>query len=328
MRAVILAGGKGTRLRPLTDTRPKPLLPFAGDPFAAGLLRRLHAVGCDHATFLVGQEDEPFAPLRDLGRGLGVAVDVVTEPEPLDTAGAARDLLHGRAGGPVIVCNGDILTDLDYGSLLTAHERAGAMATLALTRVEDTSTFGVVDIGAGQRVRRFVEKPPPGTVEADTINAGTYVLSPGAFEGSPEAGPLSFERVVFPTLVNSGAVVLGIPSDAFWMDLGTPQRYLAGQRAVLTGECHWPLGEAFTRDGSVLVHREARVDAAAVVDDCVVVGPGAQVEAGARVARSAVFEGAMIGAGATVADAIVGEGARVAAGAELHDAVIAPHASA
>ena len=328
MHAVILAGGKGTRLRPLTDTRPKPLLPFAGDPFAAGLLRRLHAVGCDRATFLVGQDAEPFAPLRSLGTGLGVDVDVVTEPEPLDTAGAARDLLHGRSTGPVIVCNGDILTDLDYGSLLRAHESAGAMATLALTRVEDTSTFGVVDIDAEQRVRRFVEKPPAGTLDADTINAGTYVLSPGAFEGSPEAGPLSFERVVFPTLVDSGAVVLGIASDAFWMDLGTPDRYLAGHRAVLTGECVWPLGSDFEGSGSVLVHREARVDEAAVLTDCVVVGPQARVEAGARISRSAIFEGVTVGAGATVTDAIVGEGATVAAGAELRDTVVAPYATA
>ena len=328
MHAVILAGGKGTRLRPLTDTRPKPLLPFVGDPFAAGLLRRLHAVGCEHATFLVGQDAEPFAPLRELGQGLGVEVDVVTEPEPLDTAGAARDLLQDHADGPVIVCNGDILTDLDYASLLTAHAKAGAMATLALTRVEDTSTFGVVDIDADGRVRRFVEKPPAGSVEADTINAGTYVLSPGAFEDSPRIGPLSFERVVFPTLVNSGAVVLGIASESFWMDLGTPDRYLAGHRAVLAGECDWPLGSEFVRDGSVLVHREAQVEDGAVLQDCVVIGPGARVEAGARVTRSAVFEDATVGAGATVADAIVGEGAAVTAGAEVRDTVLARQVSA
>jgi mannose-1-phosphate guanylyltransferase len=326
MHAVILAGGKGTRLRPLTDSRPKPLLPFAGDPFAAGLLRRLHAVGCDRATFLVGRDAEPFAELRYLGLGLGVEVDVVTEPQPLDTAGAARDLLHGRTDGPVIVCNGDILTDLDYGALLAAHAESGAMATLALTRVEDTSTFGVVDIDADQRVRRFVEKPPPGTVDADTVNAGTYVLSPGAFEGCPTVGPLSFERVVLPTLVNSGAVVLGIPSEAFWLDLGTPARYLEGHRSVLTGRCHWPLGEAFTRLGSVLVHHDARVEKGAMLDDCVVVGPGATVGAGARVTRSAIFEDVEIGAGATVSDAIIGEGVQVAQGALVNDTVLAPYA--
>src|SRR3712207_1303137 len=117
MRAVILAGGKGTRLQPLTDTRPKPLLPFAGDPFAAGLLRRLAAVGCTRATFLVGSDAAPFAALRNLGGALSLDVEVVTEPHPLDTAGAARDLIRDSDDGPFIVCNGDILTDLDYARL-------------------------------------------------------------------------------------------------------------------------------------------------------------------------------------------------------------------
>lgn len=326
MHAVILAGGKGTRLRPLTDTRPKPLLPFAGDPFAAGMLRRLAAAGCRDATFLVGADDRPFAPLRDLGQQLRVAVGVVTEPEPLDTAGAARDLLRHRHDGPFLVCNGDILTDLDYAELVAAHDRAGAVVTLALTRVEDTSAFGVVEVGSDTRVRRFLEKPPPGTADADTINAGTYVLSPAAFDAAPGMGPLSFERVVFPTLVAGGATVLGIVSDAFWMDLGTPDRYLAGQRAVLTGACRWPLGDAFRRDGDLLLHRGACVDPAATLGQCVVVAEGGRVGAGAVVRNSALFEGASVGAGARVQSSILGEGATVPDGAHPPaGTVVAPH---
>jgi mannose-1-phosphate guanylyltransferase len=326
MRAVILAGGKGTRLRPLTDTRPKPLLPFAGDPFAAGLLRRLRAAGCTHATFLVGADGAPFAPLSQLGQTLGVVVDVVTEPEPLDTAGAARDLLRGAGDAPFVVCNGDILTDLDFAELIGAHTAAGATATLALTRVEDTSTFGVVETDADGAVLRFVEKPPPGTLAADTVNAGTYVLEPAAFSDSPASGPLSFERAVFPGLVEGGATVLGVASDAFWMDLGTPERYLAGQHAVLTEECRWPLGQDFRREGDSLVHRDATVagDAELLAS---VVGPGAQVHTGASVERSALFEDVDIGQGATVHDAIVGEGAIIAAGANV-TGPLAPHASA
>lgn len=326
MHAVVLAGGRGTRLRPLTDTRPKPLIPFGGDPFAAGLLRRLSAAGCTHTTFLVGQDAAPFLPLRDLGAALGVPVDVVTEPQPLDTAGAARDLLHGRADGPAIVCNGDILTDLDFAALLGEHRRAGAVATLALTRVEDTSSFGVIELDDTGRVRRFVEKPPAGTLAADTINAGTYVLSPGAFDGCPTTGPLSFERTVFPGLVEAGAVVLGVPSSAYWMDLGTPQRYLAGHRAVLTGECGWPVGAAFARrDDTVLVHTSAEIDPAATLQDCVTVGAGARVDAGAVVRNSAIFENARIGAGASVEGAIVGENATISPGAIVAaGAIVAP----
>lgn len=327
MHAVILAGGKGTRLRPLTDTRPKPLLPFAGDPFAAGLLRRLGAAGCRNATFLVGADGAPFAPLRELGDQLGIPVEVVTEPEPLDTAGAARDLLRNRDDGPFLVCNGDILTDLDYAGLIAAHTQASAVLTLALTRVEDTTTFGVVEVGPGDRVERFVEKPPAGTLDADTVNAGTYVLSPAAFDGSPEIGPLSFERVVFPTLVEHGAKVLGIASDAFWMDLGTPDRYLTGQRAVLDGRCAWPLGQAFTAVGTALVHHGAHIDATAILDH-VVVGEGASIAANARLQDAAVLEGASVGAGAHLRSAILGEHSRIGDGqAPPEGTVIAPHAS-
>ena len=320
MRAVILAGGKGTRLRPLTDTRPKPLLPFAGDPFAAGLLRRLRHAGCTHATFLVGRDAAPFAPLTDLGQALGIVVDVVTEPDPLDTAGAARDLLRHAGDGPFVVCNGDILTDLDFAALIDAHTQASATATLALTCVEDTSTFGVVETDAGGAVLRFVEKPPPGTLTADTINAGTYVLEPTAFAGCPTTGPLSFERAVFPGLVEGGATVLGVPSDAFWMDLGTPERYLAGQQAVLVGACDWPVGPEFGRHGDSLVDRDARVDRAAVLVASVI-GPRTRVGPGAHVEHSALFEDVVIGEGAIVHDAIVGEGATVAPGADATGAI-------
>ena len=326
MHAVILAGGKGTRLRPLTDTRPKPLLPFAGDPFAAGLLRRLAAAGGRDATFLVGVDEAPFAPLRDLGEQLGIPVEVVTEPEPLDTAGAARDLLRGRDDGPFLVCNGDILTDLDYAGLLAVHAEAGAVVTLALTRVTDTSTFGVVETDAGGRVQRFVEKPPAGTIAADTINAGTYVLSPEAFADVAASGPLSFERAVFPSLVDQGAIVLGVASDAFWMDLGTPDRYLGGQRAVLSGDCAWPLGEAFDRDGPVLRHRDATIHPTATLQPFCVVGAGATIEAGAVLANAAVFEDATVGAGAQVRSAIVGEAATIPSGTTLPEgAVVAPN---
>ena len=324
MHAVILAGGQGTRLRPLTHTRPKPLLPFAGDPFAAGLLRRLVAVGFNHATFLVGQDPAPFTPLRALGRDLGMAVEILAEPEPMDTAGAARDLLRDRDDGPFLVCNGDILTDLDYADLVQTHRDRGAVATLALTRVTDTSSFGVVEVGEDLRVLRFVEKPPPGTLAADTVNAGTYVLSPGAFDGVSQIGPLSFERAVFPTLVEMDATVLGIASDAYWADLGTPARYLAGQRSVLDGSCAWPLGDGFHRVGEqTLVHTSAEV-AGARLEGPVTIGPRTRIGDGTVIRDSAVFEDVEIGPGATVAGALVGEGAVIAAGAQIIDAVIAP----
>lgn len=314
VHAVILAGGRGTRLRPLTDDRPKPLLPFLGAPFAAGLLRRLADTGCDRASVLVGADPEPFLPLVGLGEEVGVAVAVETEPTPLDTAGAARRLLARGVGDPVLVCNGDILTDLDYGELVQRHRAAGATATLALTTVDDTSSFGVVVCDPDGRVRRFVEKPPPGTLPDRTVNAGTYVLAADAFAAFPGDGPLSFEKTVFPGLLEAGATVLGVTSEAYWQDLGTPARYLSGHWDALEGRCAWPRAEALTVSGDVAVHADAEVDAAADLRR-VVVGPGAAIAAGAALHEVVVHEDVVVGAGARVNGAILGRGSRVADGA-------------
>ncbi len=318
MDAVILAGGKGTRLRPLTNTLPKPLVPFMGEPYAAGLLRRLVAVGVTRATFLVGQDADPWKPLGDLGDEVGLEVGVLTEEAPLDTAGAARRLLAAGTDDDVLVCNGDILTDLDLGDLLAAHRSAGATATIALTRVEDTSAFGVVVCDGDGRVRRFVEKPPPGTLPDDTVNAGTYVLAPDALAGFPGDGPLSFERQVFPGLLEAGAVVQGRPSDAFWADLGTPARYLAGHLAVLQRRCHWPEAPGIVdRGDATAVHASASVAEGAILDPGTLVGAGCTVGAGAHLSRSVLHDEVRVGERAIVVDAILAPGCRVAAGATV-----------
>ena len=317
LHAVVLAGGGGTRLRPLTDRRPKPLVPLAGEAFAAGLLRRLAAAGADRVSVLAGDDVRPFRVLEAIGKGLGVEVAVVAEPQPLDTAGAVRELVRAGAAdnGPLLVCNGDVLTDLDYAALVAAHAEEEAVATLALTRVTDTSSFGVVEC-RGRRVARFVEKPAPGTTTADTVNAGTYVLERAAFRPFPGNGRLSFERAVFPGLLHAGARLAGVVSDACWHDLGTLERYLAGHRAVLGGHCRWPQAPGFRRTSpTVLVHEQAQVSAAASLSGHVVVGPGARVASGALLDTVAVFSGATVEAGARVVEAVVEEGARIARGA-------------
>lgn len=334
MDAVILAGGKGTRLRPLTDTRPKPLVPFMSDPFAVGLLRRLAAAGAERATFLVGQDAGPFAALVPAGEALGLEIALVTEPEPLDTAGAVRTLLRAGVPGPVLVCNGDVLCDLDYAGLFDTHVAAGACATLALTRVPDTSSFGVVVCDEAGRVQRFVEKPAPGTLDADTVNAGTYVLDSDVFDRFPGAGPLSFERTVFPGLVAAGELVLGVCDDGYWQDLGTPARYLQAHRAVLDGTCEWPLPPALRRAGHLAaVHDGAVVDASADLGVGVVVGADCDIGAGARLADAVLHRGVIVGAEAQLRGVVLGEGVRVGHGAVLgpdtvlaDGAVVAPGA--
>ena len=332
--AMIVAGGAGTRLRPLTDTTPKPLLPFCGEPFLAGVLVRLADAGVRRVWLVVGADPSPFMVLRPLARAHGVELEAVPEPEPLDTAGGARSVID-RCDGSVFVLNGDVLTDVDLGSVGRGHLETGADATLVLTRVEDTSTFGVCVL-EGERITGFVEKPPPGTLPGhDAINAGTYVLQPGALSRFP-LGRLSFEREVFPGLVADGALVRGVVSDAVWADLGTPERYLEGHRLALAGSLQWPALAAVPSDGD-RVHRQrdvevtagarvrgpallgagATIAAGAQVGPDVVLGPGCRIAADVTITDSVLGAGTVIEAGATVQGLVSGTGARVGAGATV-----------
>jgi mannose-1-phosphate guanylyltransferase len=341
--ALIVAGGRGTRLLPLTTDVPKPMLPFCGAPFLAGLARRLAGAGVRRIGLVVGSDTQPFAPLVDMLAPHGIAVFLVPEPTPLDTAGGVRAATLDL-DEPVLVLNGDVLSDLDVAALVRQHDEAGAEATISLTRVPDTSTFGVCVLD-GDRITAFVEKPAPGTLPGqDTVNAGAYVLAAGVLRRFPD-GPLSFEREVFPVLLGSGAVVAGAVHDGVWTDLGTPERFLAGQRLVLDGALSWPpLDDLTELDGTpgvrvgrdVRVAADARLDAPIVLGDGVRVGPGAAVGphvvaadgvhigAGADVAGSLLCAGSRIGDGALVADSLVAEGVSVADGDEAVGATLGP----
>jgi len=324
--AMIVAGGAGTRLRPLTDTSPKPLLPFCGEPFLAGVLVRLAEAGVRRVWLVVGADPSPFMVLEPVARAHGMELESVPEPEPLDTAGGVRSAIE-RCEGSVFVLNGDVLTDVDLGAVGRGHLAAGADATLVLTRVEDTSTFGVCVLD-GERITGFVEKPPPGTLPGqDAVNAGTYVLEPAALARFP-LGRLSFERQVFPDLVAGGALVRGVVSDAAWADLGTPERYLEGHRLALSGALDWPTLAALpaSADG---VHRGADVE---VAPSASVVGPallaaGVSIGDGARIGPDVVLgAGCRIGAGATIVDSVLAAGTVVGAGATVDRLVAGEHA--
>ena len=303
--AVIVAGGRGTRLQPLTHDMPKPLVEFCGEPFLAGVLRRLARAGVERVLLVVGADTSPFDVLRPTAADLGIELEAVPEPTPLDTAGGVREVAD-RLRGPTIVCNGDILTDIDFAAIVAHHVEHDATATLALTRVEDTSSYGVC-VRDGTRITSFVEKPAPGTLPGqDAINAGTYVLDPTALLRF-DPGRLSFERAVFPGLLEDGEHIEGFVWEGAWADLGTPERLREGTRMALAGELHWP-----------------------GVDDVPADEEGRHVAAGAEVADSAelvgpvlVLEGASIADGATIGpDVVVGRGARVGAGATLRDSAL------
>lgn len=340
--AVIVAGGRGTRLQPLTHGTPKPLVEFCGEPFLVGVLRRLAAAGVERVLLVVGADTEPFEVLRPTAESLGLELESVPEPEPLDTAGGVRSVAD-RLRAPTLVCNGDILTDIDLGALLAHHVESDAAATLALTRVEDTASFGVA-VREGTRIVDFVEKPPAGTLPGqDTINAGTYVLDPAVLLRF-EPGRLSFERAVFPGLLDGGEVIEGFVWEGAWADLGTPERLRTGTRMALDGELHWPAVEAVADRGDgvrvvdgariddgaelrgpVLVHAGAVVEGGGVLGPHVVVGTDAHVERDVHLRDSLLGSSTRVGAGTRATGLVTGPGTVLPAGLTvLGDTVVGP----
>jgi mannose-1-phosphate guanylyltransferase len=318
MQALVLAGGEGTRLRPLTLTVPKPVMPLAGRPFLSFMIDWLHGHGVDDVVLACGFLAEAVQAVLGDAHG-DVRLRYVVEDEPLGTAGPARlaadlGLLEDR----LLVLNGDVLTDIDLTAQLALHERAGATATLALVAVEDTASYGVVPTFEDGRVEAFLEKST-GPVPTDRINAGAYVVERAAIDAIPAGRPVSFEREVFPRLADEGTLY-GHASEGYWIDIGTPERYLEATHDLLSGRVESTLPE---RDagGSLLYEG---VDAAATeIGPLSVLGPGCSVGAGSKIERAVLHSGVQVGAGCVVrgsvlADEVVLEdGARVEGGAML-----------
>lgn len=337
--ALIVAGGRGTRLQPLTRGLPKPLVPFCGAPFLEGVIRRLADAGIRHVRLIVGSDTTPFEAVRPSAERLGIDISTVPEPEPLDTAGGVRAVADtfDRA---VAVLNGDILTDVDYRAVFARHRDSGAEATLVLTEVEDTSSYGVA-VRDGTRITRFVEKPAPGTLPGqNAVNAGTYVLEPEVMLAHPE-GRLSFERDVFPALLDRGGRVEGFVWEGAWQDLGTPERYLQGHRSALEGELDWPSlrdvprGEDGVRiaagadvtagatiQGPVLVLEGATIAAGTTIGPNTVVGRDARIETGVVLRDSVLHDGVEVGTDVAVSELIAGRDSRIGAGAKLGRGVV------
>ena len=317
MHAVVLVGGFGTRLRPLTNSLPKPLLPLGQRTILEWLLVHL-ARGCvTDAVLALGFKPEPFAQAYPDARCAGVRLAYAIEDSPLDTAGAigfaARSAnLHER-GEAFVVANGDIVTDLAVADLVAAHRAnvsRGARATIHLTPVADPSQYGVVEFTeAGGRVRGFLEKPAPGTTTSRHVNAGTYVFEPDVLDMLPGDAPQSVERVTFPALAAHGAL-FAHPTDDYWLDAGRPESYLRANLDLVGGR---------RRDRDAAVHDSARVANDAVVRDSVV-GARAVIEPCASVVGSVVFPGARIGAGARVSgSSVMGD---VEASSTVRDALV------
>src|SRR5262245_31831688 len=312
MRAVVLVGGFGTRLRPLTNTIPKPMLPVGHVPIIERHVANLVRGGVTDVTLALGFKPEPFLAAFPDGNCAGARLSYAVDPEPLDTAGAI-----GYAARQVgidetfVVPNGDVLTDLDVAALVGFHRARGAEATLHLTPVADPSAFGVVECDEHGRVQRFVEKPAPGETTSNLINAGTYVLEPSVIARIPEGRKVSIEREVFPAIVSSGTL-WATATDDYWIDTGVPDLYLQANLDIVNGRRH-SLGEVEA------VAASARVGVDVEITD-VVVAHGAEIADGAFVSHSVLLEGASIGAGATVSHSVIM--GRVGAGAQVQHCIV------
>ena len=314
MQAVVLAGGLGTRLRPLTSTIPKQLLPVAGVAMIERVLSALAAHGVDRVVMSMGHLPEPFARAYPNRRIAGVEVDFAIEPEPLDTAGAIRfAALAGGIEGTFLAVNGDVLTDLDVTALVERHRAAGAEGTIALTPVEDPSAFGVVVTDQSGRVEEFVEKPAPGTAPSNDINAGTYVLEPSFLGRVAPDQAVSIERVIFPQMAADGTLY-AVVDPGYWLDAGTAAAFLRANLDAIDGTRQVEIPGSL--DDSTLSLPGASIAPTATVARSVI-GARAAVRDRADVEGSVLLDGAVVGEGATVHDSVLGPGSTVGAGAVL-----------
>lgn len=319
MQALILVGGEGTRLRPLTARTPKPAVTLVDRPFIAYMIEWLVSHGVDDVILACGFLPDRLRAVLGDGVSGGPRLRYLAEPEPRGTAGAIRyaaDLLDER----FLALNGDTLTDLDLGELMRAHEAREARATLALYPVADPSAYGLVRRGSDDEVLEFLEKPTPemlATLDTNEINAGAYVLERSVLDLIPPGRAVSIEREVFPELVGSG--LYGRRLEGYWMDIGTPERYLQASWDILEG--HVRTGVS-TDPRGVQIAPGAEVHLRAVVGPRAVISDDCEVGDGARVLESVLLAGARVGAGARVTRSILAPRASIAPDAIIEDAVL------
>jgi mannose-1-phosphate guanylyltransferase len=324
MHAVVLVGGFGTRLRPLTYTTPKPLLPIANVRQLEHLIAHLGAAGITDVVLALGFKPEPFFEAFPEGVCAGVALHYAVEPEPFDTAGAIAFAARDAAiSDTFVVMNGDIICDVDVAALVAFHRERGAEATLHLTPVEDSSQYGVVEIDANGWVQRFVEKPAPGQTTSSFINAGTYVLEPRVLDRIPVNTKVSIERVVFPAMVHDASLAAMATND-YWIDTGRPDTYLQANLDLIDGtrsKILSSVGPHAVIDSTSSVTRSVIGERAHIGRDCVVIDsvvlPDAVVGDRVRLENSLVM--GRVGSDVTLVRCVIGREGSVPSGTDALD---------
>jgi len=319
MQALILVGGEGTRLRPLTLTMPKPVVPLVDRPLIQYMIDWLARHGVDDIVMACGFRAAGVHDVLGEGGGGGPRLRYVEEPEARGTAGAikfAERFLDDR----FLALNGDVLTDLDLTALMRLHEEREATATLALYPVEDVSAYGLVRRTEDGEIREFLEKPEPDQIDTDEISAGAYVLERRVLELIPEGREVSIEREVFPRLVGEG--LYGRRLDGYWMDIGTPERYLQASWDILERRVETDAGARLDERG-LLVEKRSKIAKGAEVDPPSLIETRARIASGARVARAVIGTASRIGERAVIEESALHPGCRIGAGAEIRGAILA-----
>ena len=328
LQAILLVGGQGTRLRPLTISTPKPKLPVAGFPTTEHQIARAREAGVTRIVLGTSYRAEVFEEYFGHGESVGVELVYAVEDEPLGTGGAIRNAAEHLTCGPndpVLIFNGDVLTGLDIEGLVDQWREANADVALYLTRVSDPRAFGLVPTDETGRVLEFREKPKTeAEIVTDQINAGCYVFKRSVIDQIPAGRPVSVERETFPGLLASGAHVIGVVDEGYWLDLGTPLAFAQGSADVVQGVAPSPLLHGST--GENYIADSAQVDPTAQISGGAYLGDNVVVEAGAVVDGSVVFAGSQIAADAQVVRSIIGEDVLISQGASLVETVVADRA--
>jgi NDP-sugar pyrophosphorylase family protein len=344
MQAIVLVGGEGTRLRPLTYGTPKPMVPILNVPFLARTLERLYAADIRDVILAAGYMPQAIVDYFGDGARLGMKVTYAIEETPLGTAGAVKNV-EQHLTGPFFVLNGDIFTSLDLEAMRDYHRQKGGLGALHLIRVADPSPFGCVVHDENGRISAFVEKPPKGQEPTDEINAGTYLLEPEILDFIPSGRSVSIERETFPQAIAAGKSLYAYTTGDYWIDLGRPEQYLAAHRDVLSGAMPLAVEPGISGEGAEAlrghpgvvppVHAAADVvvDASATIGPNVVLGKGCSIGDGALVRESVLWERVSVGSGAVIEEAIIASGATIGPKAHVargsvigHDVTIEPGA--
>jgi len=321
LTAVILVGGPGTRLQPLTNDRPKSVLPVLNRPFLEHFIAYLKHFGVENIILTLSYMPDIIREYLGDGSRYGVRLTYCLEEEPLGTAGAVKNA-EAYIDGTFFVLNGDVFSDMNLGDMLAFHRERKAQATISLSWVDDPSAFGVVETDDESRVKRFIEKPPREEASTNWINAGTYVLEPGVLEHIPANTHYMFEKGLYPDLLNKGAPVYGYPCRGYWLDMGTPEKYFSLNADLLSGKISSHLVSLPDKNG-IYYSRDAVVSPAAAVTPPVYIDSGSRIGEGVRIAGPVVIgRGCRVEDGASIESAVLWDNVNIGAGAGISGCIV------